>query len=191
MISGSLAKRYARALLQLANTPAVRDRYLQNLADFTAACKTHDASDPSGELDLIKVLAAGHHSLTKRRAILEVVLGRIGADPNVRKFLELVLERGRISGIEQIYLHFRDLADEAAGRIRATVKSAAALDAGAQTRIKSALEAATGKQVLLETEVDPELIGGLVAHVGSITLDRSVRTSLDKLRSSLHARSPG
>jgi F-type H+-transporting ATPase subunit delta len=39
--------------------------------------------------------------------------------------------------------------------------------------------------VLLATEVDPELIGGLVAHVGSITLDRSVRTSLDKLRTSL------
>jgi F-type H+-transporting ATPase subunit delta len=191
MISGSLAKRYARALLQLATTPAIRDRYLQNLADFTAACKTHDPSDPSGELDLIKVLAAGHHSLSSRRTILDMVLGRIGADANVRKFIELVLERGRISGIEQIYLHYRDLADEAAGRIRATVKSATALDPAAQTRIKSALESATGKQVLLETAVDPELIGGLVAHVGSITLDRSVRTSLDKLRSTLHARAAG
>ncbi len=187
MISGSLAKRYARALMQLAQTPAVRDRYLQNLVDFTAACKIHDPNDPSGESDLIKVLAAGHHTLANRRAILNAVLGRIGADPNVRKFLELVLQRGRISGIEQIYLHYRDLADDAAGRIRATVKSAAALDPSAQNRIKSALEKATGKQVLLETEVDPELIGGLVAHVGSITLDRSVRTSLDKLRSSLRA----
>jgi F-type H+-transporting ATPase subunit delta len=185
MISGSLAKRYARALLSLATTPAIRDRYLQNLADFTAACKTHDPSDPTGEHDLIKVLAAGHHTLVRRRAILGIVLDRIGADPNVRKFLELVLERGRISGIEQIYLHYRDLADEAAGRIRARVTSAAALDAGTQNRIKSALETATGKQVLLTTDVDPELIGGLVAHVGSVTLDRSVRTSLDKLRTSL------
>lgn len=190
MISGSLAKRYARALLQLATTPAIRDRYLQNLADFTAACKTHDPSDPSGEHDLIKVLAAGHHTLANRRAVLNAVLSKVGADPNVRKFLELVLERGRISGIEQIHLHYRDLADEAAGRIRATVKSATALDPTAQNRIKSALETATGKQVLLETAIDPELIGGLVAHVGSFTLDRSVRTSLDKLRSSLHAR-PG
>jgi F-type H+-transporting ATPase subunit delta len=187
MISGSLAKRYARALIQLASTPAIRDRYLQNLADFTAACKTHDPGDPSGEHDLIKVLAAGHHTLTNRRAILNAVAGRVGADPNVRKFLELVLERGRISGIEQIHLHFRDLADAEAGRIRATIKSASALDPSAQNRIKSALEQATGKQVLLETEVDAELIGGLVAHVGSYTLDRSVRTSLDKLRSSLRA----
>lgn len=191
MISGSLAKRYARALFQLGTTASIRDRYLQNLADFTAACKLHDPSDPSGEHDLLKVLSAGHHSLSKRRAVLDLVASRIGADPTVRKFLELVLERGRISGIEQIFLHYRDLADQAAGRIRATVKSATALDPGAQTRIKSALETATGKQVLLETEVDPELIGGLVAHVGSITLDRSVRTSLDKLRSSLHARAAG
>jgi F-type H+-transporting ATPase subunit delta len=188
MISGSLAKRYARALLQLADTPAVRDRYLQNLGDFTAACKTHDPSDPSGEHDLVKVLAAAHLPLSSRRAVLHAILQRIGADQNVRKFLELVLERGRISGIEQIYLHYRDLADEAAGRIRATVKAASVLDPAAQNRIKSALETATGKQVLLETAVDPELIGGLVAHVGSFTLDRSVRTSLDKLRTSLHAR---
>jgi F-type H+-transporting ATPase subunit delta len=185
MISGSLAKRYARALMQLATTPAQRDKYLQNLADFTAACKTHDPSDPSGERDLIKVLAAGHHTLANRRAILHAILQRIGADPNVKKFLELVLERGRISGIEQIYLHYRDLADEAAGRVRATVKTAKALDPAASGRIKTALEKATGKQVLLDTEVDAELIGGLVAHVGSYTLDRSVRTSLDKLRSNL------
>lgn len=187
MISGSLAKRYARALLALATTPATRDRYLQNLGDFTAACLTRDPRDPSGERDLIKVLAAGHHTLSNRRAILRAVLERIGAEPNVRKFLELVLERGRIDGIEQIHRHYRDLADGLAGRIRATIKSATALDPGAQTRIKAALESATGKQVLLETEVDAELIGGLVAHVGSYTLDRSVRTSLDKLRSSLRA----
>ena len=187
MISGSLAKRYARALIELAATPAQRDKYLQNLADFSAACKTHDSSDPSGERDLIKVLAAGHHTLANRRAILHTVLRRVGADPNVVKFLELVLERGRITGIDQIYLHFRDLADEAAGRVRAVVKSATALDAGAIGRIKSALEQATGKQVLLTTEVDPELIGGLIAHVGSTTLDRSVRSSLDKLRANLRS----
>jgi F-type H+-transporting ATPase subunit delta len=185
MISGSLAKRYARALMQLAATPAVRDKYLQNLADFTAACKTHDPSDPSGEHDLIKVLAAGHHQLSKRRAIMQLVLNKVGADPTVKNFLELVLQRGRISGIEQIYLHFRDLADEAAGRVRATVKTATSLDPAASGRIKTALEKATGKQVILQTEVDPEIIGGLVAHVGSFTLDRSVRTSLDKLRTSL------
>lgn len=185
MISGTLAKRYARALMQMATTPALRDKYLQNLADFTAACKTHDPSDPSGEHDLIKVLAAGHHPMAKRRAILQLVASRVGVDASVKNFLELVLERGRISGIEQIYLHYRDLADEAAGRVRATVKTATALDPASSGRIKTALEQATGKQVLLQTEVDAALIGGLVAHVGSYTLDRSVRTSLDKLRATL------
>jgi F-type H+-transporting ATPase subunit delta len=185
MISGSLAKRYARALIQLAGSPQQRDKFLQNLTDFNTACKTQDPADPSGERDLIKVLAAGHHTMSNRRAILHAVLHRIGAEPDVEKFLELVLERGRISGTEQIYLHFRELADEAAGRVRAKIKSATALDPASTGRIKSALEQATGKQVLLETEVDAELIGGLVAHVGSHTLDRSVRTSLDKLRSTL------
>lgn len=183
MISGSLAKRYARALIQLAGTQ--RDRFLQNLADFTAACKTRDPGDPSGESDLIKVLAAAHHSLPNRRAILHAVLRRIGADPVLVQFLELVLERGRMSGIEQIYLHYRDLADEAAGRVRATVKTATRLDHSTERRIQTALEQATGKQVVLTLQEDPSLIGGIVAHIGSFTLDRSVRTSLDRLRHSL------
>lgn len=184
MISGSLAKRYARALIELADE-SQRDKYLQHLADLAAACKVEDPSDPSGESQLLEVLGAGHIKMSQRKAILDAILGRIGADANFKKFFELVLERGRIRGTEQIYLHYRELADEAAGRVRATVKSATPLDAAATGRIKAALEQATGKQVLLETEVDPELIGGLVAHVGSHTLDRSVRTSLDKLRSSL------
>lgn len=191
MISGSLAKRYARALFEIAGsspTPAAqRDRFLQSLGEFVAACKTHDASDPSGEHDLLKVLGAGHHTLAKRRAVLQLVLKRIGADPVIDKFLVLVLERGRISGVEQIWLHYRDLTDEAAKRIRANVKTATRLEPGADKRIQAALERATGKTVLLTVEEDPELIGGLLAHVGSYTLDRSVRTSLDKLRATLRS----
>jgi F-type H+-transporting ATPase subunit delta len=185
MISGSLAKRYARALFEIAGTAPQRDRYLQSMTEFTAACKSHDANDPSGEHDLLKVLAAGHHTLANRRAVLHAVLERIGADPVIGKFLQLVLERGRISGVEQIHLHFRDLTDEAAGRIRATIKTATRLDPGADKRIQAALERSTGKTVLLTVEEDAALIGGLVAHVGSFTLDRSVRSSLDKLRATL------
>ncbi len=176
MISGSLAKRYARALNQLASTPQQRDRYLQNLEDFSAACKN---------LELIKALSAAHHKLADRRAILHGVLRRLNADPIVVQFLELVLERGRIVGIEQIFLHYRELADEAAGRMRATIKTATRLDPATEQRIRATLEQATGKQVLLSVQEDPELIGGLVAHIGSYTLDRSVRTSLARLRSSL------
>lgn len=185
MISGSLAKRYARALFEIAGAPVQRDRYLQSMVEFTTACKTHDPSNPSGEYDLLKVLAAGHHSMANRRAVLHAVLKRIGADPVISKFLELVLERGRISGIEQIYLHYRDLTDEAANRVRATIKTATRLEPGTDKRLQAALERSTGKTVLLTVEEDADLIGGLVAHVGSFTLDRSVRTSLDRLRATL------
>lgn len=185
MISGSLAKRYARALFEIAGNAPQRDRFLQSMTEFTAACKVHDPSDPTGEHDLIKILAAGHHALSGRRAILQAVLRKIGADPAIGKFLELVLERGRISGIEQITLHYRELTDEAANRIRATIKTATRLEPGVDKRIQAALEKSTGKTVLLTVEEAPELIGGLVAHVGSYTLDRSVRTSLDKLRTTL------
>ena len=63
--------------------------------------------------------------------------------------------------------------------------SATPLDAAAVGQVKSALEKSTGKQVILEQGVDPELIGGLVTQVGSFRLDRSVKTMLEQMRSTL------
>ena len=136
MIAGSLAKRYARALFELAQSPSERDKFLSDVEAFTKACKTRDPSDPSGENDLGQVLDAGHHPLSTRRAIMQLILKRIGAHPTVGKFLDLVLDRGRISGIEQIYLNFRDLTDHAAGRVRATVTTATKLDPASAKRIE-------------------------------------------------------
>ncbi len=181
MISGSLAKRYARALIELAQSPMQRDRYLKDLEGLAAAMQ---APLESGTLG--KLLDAGHLSVAKRKGIAAAVGKRVGIDATVAKFLDLLVERGRAGGMVLIARHYRDLADEAAGRVRATVKSAKPLPADAVTKLTASLSKATGKKVLLEAEVDPELIGGLVTTIGSHTLDRSVRASLARLRTNLH-----
>jgi F-type H+-transporting ATPase subunit delta len=80
---------------------------------------------------------------------------------------------------------FRELADEHAGQVRATITSAAPLDPMAVDRLRQALESRTGKRVLVETSVDPDLIGGVVARVGDLVLDGSVRARLGELRAKL------
>ena len=181
MINGSLAKRYARALIELAPSPMQRDRFLKDLESLTQAVTL---SGPEGHLGTF--LDAGHLNIKKRLGISRAVCQRVGADATLVKFMDLLVERGRVSGLPLITRHFRDLADEASGRVRATVKSAKPLAPDATAKIKSALAKATGKQVILETEVDAALIGGLVTTVGSYTLDRSVKASLARLRSNLH-----
>lgn len=184
MISGTLAKRYARALLQLASTPAQRDRFDKDIHALAAACKTQDDT----ETPLFAILDTTRYPLSERKKVVQAVGRKLGSDPMVIKFAEHVVEQGRASGFEQMAHHYRDLADRKAGRVRAVVTSATRLDAGAIAKIKAALEQSTGKTVVLDTDVDPELIGGVVTQVGSHRIDRSVKTQLFNLRESLRSK---
>jgi F-type H+-transporting ATPase subunit delta len=181
VITGSLAKRYARALLELATSPEQVDRFEAQLTELARVCEQPDADGTP----LVVTLAAGRYPLSRRQAVVAAVARRLGADPDLIRFLELVVERGRIAGISAIARQYRDLADARAGRVRGRVVAAQPLDPDAVARINAALARATGKHVLLETAVDPSLLGGLRTEIGSYTLDRSVVTQLEDLRAVL------
>lgn len=178
MIPGTLAKRYARALHRLASSAAQRDKFLADIESLANAARV-------GGGQLLHVLDAAHHPVSKRKAIALRIGERLAIDPTVGKFVDLLVERGRVGGLPQIARQFREIVDREAGRIRASLRSARPLAPEVTERIKAALEQASGKQIILESSVDPELIGGVVAQVGSYTLDRSVKNSLHKLRRSL------
>ena len=181
MIPGMLAKRYARALLELATSPAQVDRFERDITAFADAAQTLDADGRP----LWVTLDVARYPLSERKAVALAVAQRLGCDEMVGKFVAFVVERGRAAGIAQIARHYGELADERAGRMRATVTSAQPLDEGDVTKLTAALEQATGKKVLLDTRVDTELIGGLVTQIGSYTLDRSVVTQLQTMRAAL------
>ena len=179
MISGSLAKRYAKGLFSVSDLPADRDRFLGDLENFAVAMRVKDAEQ---NLQVIDILRGRHISVLIRMRIVAALGERIGADPRVTSFIKLLAERGRIAGIDIVTRHFRDLTDAAANRIRTMVVTAQPLNPSALGDLRQALETATGKRVLVDTRVDPDLIGGVVLHFGSLTLDRSVRHSLETLR---------
>ncbi|HET6582414.1 MAG TPA: ATP synthase F1 subunit delta [Nannocystaceae bacterium] len=181
MIPGALARRYARALLALAPSPAARDKFAKDLVALAEIAKSQD----DAQMPVLTVLASRRFPQAERKKLLGALARRIDADPMVVKFLEYVLERDRLEGLPDIARAYVRMADEAGGRVQAAIVSAAPLSPDAVSGIKHALERATGKQVVMATSVDPELIGGVVAKVGSYVLDGSLKTALARMRTEL------
>lgn len=183
MIPGSLARRYARALLGLAPTPIARDKYAK---DITALADLAKATDNAGA-SVLSVLASRRYTLADRKKLLDALGRRVMADPMVIKFLAYAIEQDRIAGIVEIARAYVRMADEAAGRLQAEITSAAPLAPDAVAKLQSALAKATGKTIVLSTKVDPSLIGGVVTKLGSYILDGSVRTALERMRHDLRS----
>jgi len=183
MIPGSLAKRYARALMMMAETPMQRETFGRGLNAFNDALKVGDGTESGATLG--SILESQRYLMSERRGIIESVCRRLGVDSNVMAFLVYVLGRDRIAGVDQMTRFYNDMADELAGRIHAIITSARRLTPDASHKLKTALETSTGKTVVVDSVVDPELIGGVVAQVGSLVVDGSVKAQLESIRSTL------
>jgi len=97
----------------------------------------------------------------------------------------LLVDKDRMKYVGDIADELDRQVDLHDGNVRATVTTATKLELAQIERIKSALVAMTGKQVILTTEVDPLLIGGVTTRIGDKVLDGSVRTQLSTLRQTI------
>lgn len=177
MRSSGAAKRYARALFSLARDEGHVESAREELGRFTSLLETSP--------ELQEVLLRPLFPAAQRTAVLEAVAGRLGASPLLQKFLALLIHHRRIVDLEAVLQEFDRLADLAAGRVQARVASAAPLSDGQRERLRAALAARTGSDVRLEVEVDPGLLGGVVAKVGDLVYDGSLKTQLEQLRANL------
>jgi F-type H+-transporting ATPase subunit delta len=176
-LAGSVARRYARALFQIGVDAGSVEALGQELSDLAALFEQ--------SVELRQALVNPVFKPSEKRAILDRLLPRVTPSPVVQRFSALLLDRGRITLLPAAARAYRELSDAHAGRVRAVVTSAAPLSAGDLERVRRSLERRTKKKVMLEAEVDPSLIGGLVARVGDLVLDGSVRTQLETLRDKL------
>jgi F-type H+-transporting ATPase subunit delta len=176
-LGGSVSRRYARALFELGVARGTFEQLGQELADLTALWGT--------SLDLRRALENPVFARSEKRKVLEELLPRVTPSPDVQKFVLLLLERRRITILPAIARAYREMADAHAGRVRAQVISAQPLTPAETDRVRRSLEQRTGKKVIVTPRVDRDLIGGIVARVGDLVLDGSVRTQLDDLRTRL------
>ncbi len=120
-----------------------------------------------------------------RRAVVEAIADKLGTSTPVRKLLGVLAEGGRFELLPLVAEAFRERLFAHQNIVRARVTSAGPLAPEHTQALEGSLGRATGKKVELSTSVDRELIGGLVARIGSTVYDGSVRTQLSKIRQTL------
>ena len=121
----------------------------------------------------------------RKRAAIAEIARRVSATSVVRKLLILLAERDRLVLLPNLLSAYQDRLLDHQKVLRAEVATAFSLDGARAQAIERRLADVTGRTVRLTTTVDPTLVGGLVARVGSTVYDGSVRTQLLKLKSKL------
>ncbi|HYG66624.1 MAG TPA: F0F1 ATP synthase subunit delta [Anaeromyxobacteraceae bacterium] len=177
MISGSIARRYAKALFSL----AVEQGTVEGWNDRLQTLK--DAVERSP--DLRDVLANPVYTREQRQAIAVQLAEALKLDPAPANLIAILAERNRLGHLGAIVDNFRELADAHLGRVRARVTSAVPLEPAAANAIAEKLSVATSRKIILDRTVDPAILGGVVAQVGSVVYDGSLRSQLEDLRRNL------
>ena len=177
MPSSAAARRYARALFGLAKEDH-RTGEVRSELDSLAAL--FDAS-----ADLREALLTPLYPVKERPGVLSKVAELEGLSSLVTNFYSYLIEQRRLVDFPGIREEFIRLVDVDSGVITAQVVSASPLDPQRQNRLRRALSERTGLDVRLEVEVDESLIGGVVANVGDLVFDGSIRTQLESLRANL------
>lgn len=177
MSASAIAKRYAKALVDLGASEGAVDRFHAALSGVEAVFRANP--------ELVAVLANPAYGLDAKREILKDIIVKLDVPATVANFLLLLQERNRLPVLGQIMLAYGALADEMSGVVRAKVTSAASLGDAQVDGIRAALAKMTGKQVHVTVAVDQSLIGGVVTQVGDKVFDGSVKTQLARIEDTL------
>ncbi|MGB3399471.1 MAG: ATP synthase F1 subunit delta [Candidatus Deferrimicrobiaceae bacterium] len=174
MIGGSLARRYARALLAIGQEEGTLRRILEEAERFDRMVV---------EIPLLReVMEAAHINRQDKIAALEASLGPNGYLPSTRNFLFLLVDKRRMNILSPIVTELRRLIEQSEGIERVEVLVPMPLSGTQRELLESVLEGQTGKKVLLEEKVDPDVLGGMVVKVGSTVYDGSARTQIRQIR---------
>jgi F-type H+-transporting ATPase subunit delta len=170
-------RRYAKALFSLAREAERVDAVGSELEQFHRIL--------TAEPRLGEFLARAWITGAAKQAVVAELAGRLESSTLVRDFLGLLAARGRMNHLPEIAQAYGDLVDRERGRVRARVRTAVALTAAGRGRLGECLGRLVGRDVLLEEDVDPALLGGFVAEIGSLVLDGSLAGQLRRVRTHL------
>lgn len=172
------ARRWAKALVDLAIEAGGEDAAIASVEAIGQAME-----DEGGEL--LNAMSNPSFGIEERKAVILEVAKRVQAPALVTQFLGLLADRSRLNIIPDVAAIARTHLDERAGRVRVVVSTVEPLTPQLEAELTAAFAKATGKTVILDSKIDPFLIGGIVARVGSRVFDASVRTRLDDLKNRL------
>jgi F-type H+-transporting ATPase subunit delta len=176
----TLARPYAKAAFALAQTEGALARWEMLLGASAAVVEDPTMADLLGsphatDAEAVKMIADTVRATAAAESLNERFTG----------YLSVLAEYGRLALLPEITAQFRDLRAEAEKRLRVRVVSAVALDDTQSSRLQQALARRFERDIELENEIDPRVIGGAVIYAGDEVIDGSLRGRLQKLASSL------
>jgi F-type H+-transporting ATPase subunit delta len=177
LIDLTVARRYAKALLTLGKEDGKYKEYGEGVSGFAALLQR--------EPELRDALLNPVHSREDRHKLLLRMIELLQMPPLVANLLQLMFDKNRLNALEGMAQAYQKLVDEVENVSRAKVKTAIVLDDATQERLRQTMEKLTGSTVVMEVEEDPAILGGIVARVGDLVLDGSVRTQINSFRESL------
>jgi F-type H+-transporting ATPase subunit delta len=178
MTNKAAAARYARAVLDVAiKEKANPEQIERELADFAALLDAQPA--------LKKVLLNPAVPVPRKRAAVAALVEKTSLTSIVSKLLILLAERDRLVLMPDLLAAYRDRLADYRKVVRAEVTTATPLSPERAQQIQKSLAEVTGRSVTLQTRVDPTIIGGLIAKVGSVVYDASITRQLEKLKQRL------
>jgi F-type H+-transporting ATPase subunit delta len=176
-----LAKRYAKAIFTLGKEQDKVDSYAETLAAIAELFENPD-------LEVADALTNPLYPMEARQKVMASIAKAAKADAMMTAFLNLLIEKKRVDVLPEIAGQVQVMLDLEANISHGSVTSAVKLNKGLLGKIQASLENITGNKVILETQVDPSIIGGIVATVGDLVLDGSIRTQLNGLKESIKGR---
>lgn len=175
-----LAKRYAKALFELAIDNRTQEKVFNDLRSldeiFGKEKETHE------------FLVSPMISPVQKEAVLKQVLENKNVSKEVIEVLLLLARNERLNVFGDLVHAFQNEIDASNGVIRGSVRSASVLAPEDRQRIEKTVETYLKKKVIMTYVVDPTVIGGLVAQVGSYTFDDSISTHLTRMNEELKRR---
>ena len=172
-----IAKRYAQALMNLAAGENQVQEIAAGLDDLTSSVRESEI--------LQEFLAEPKVPLAVKEASITELLDRMQVPALLNTFVRYITRKRRIGLLDEIRNVFHELADERMGRAHADITVAGPLTAEQESALKVQLEKLSGREINLRVNIDPSILGGIVARIGSTVWDGSLRNQLNQLHQSI------
>lgn len=172
-----IARRYAKALMLIGKEDDKAGIYRNELDGFSGLIAENR--------NLEQAICNPLYNAASRKNVLLAIIEKLDVSAVMKSFLLLLFDKGRIKFISSINEFYHQLVDELQGVTRASLASASELTSETVEKIRDSLSKMMGKEIVMEIEQDPSLIGGIVTRIGDLVLDGSVKTQLLNMKKSL------
>ena len=177
MTARTVARRYASALFDVTDKSGVVDRADRDLQALLGLLADHS--------ELARVFESPAIPASRKRAIVEALFPLIGPAGEVQRLVLMLADRDRLMLLPEIAAGFTERLNQMRRVVSAEVVTASPLPEAQRTALATALGRAADSQVTLTEKVDPAIIGGIVARVGSVVFDASVTRQIERLKQRL------